>query len=85
MKGWDETKWFANFPVFLKAKAQRVYESALVGEEPTTTSQTAYEVVIKGCKPTDESLLVKFLSRKIKPGETVFCARTATIIAYRNA
>ncbi len=71
MKGWDEAKCFANFPVFLKAKAQRVYESALAGEEPPTTSQKAYEVVIKGCKPPDESLLVKFLSRKIKPGETV--------------
>ncbi len=25
MKGWDETKSFASFPVFLKAKAERVY------------------------------------------------------------
>jgi len=67
MKGWTDTVALANFPVFLKAKALRVWTSC----NDKDTLDKAYKAIIDGCKPPNESLLVDFLSRKMKPNESI--------------
>lgn len=67
MKAWNETTAIANFPVFFKGKAKRVYNAIVT----KATIQQAYDGLILGCKPPNESLIVDFLSRKMKPEESI--------------
>lgn len=67
MKGWTAAVAKDNFPVFLKGKASRVYANI----ETKDTIQQLYDGLLLGCKPPNESLLVNFLSRKMKPEESI--------------
>lgn len=69
MKGWTDDIALANFPVFLKAKALRVWTAKEATDKDTLDK--AYKIIIAGCKPPNESLLVDFLSRKMKPTESI--------------
>ena len=66
---WDAAAQLLNFPIFFKGKAKRVFDAAANNDKDTIAK--CYTIIIAGCKPPNESLLINFFNRSLKSDELI--------------
>ena len=63
---WDATAQLTNLPIFLRNKAERVYDAV----DPKSIDE-ALKGLRTGCKPSNETLLMTYYKRRLQPDELI--------------